>query len=62
MTASAPLSFGQLYSWREIESYPREWLREANLPATWDLRGLSMSQVDAALRRLVDWHEPLRTS
>jgi len=62
VTASAPLSFGQLYSWREIESYPREWLREANLPATWDLRGLSMAQVDAALRRLVDWHEPLRTS
>jgi hypothetical protein len=62
VSVEAPLCFGQLYSWREIESYPREWLREANLPATWHLRGLSMAQVDAALRRLVDWHEPLRTS
>lgn len=62
MTVEAPLSVGQLYSWREIESYPADWLKEANLPATWDLRGLSTEQVDAALAALVDRHEPLRTS
>jgi hypothetical protein len=45
VSVEAPLSFGQLYSWREIESYPSPWLPEANLPATWDLRGLSMARV-----------------
>jgi hypothetical protein len=58
----APLSFGQLYSWREIDSYPAAWKSEANLPATWDLRGFSAERVEAALQQLVRWHEPLRTS
>lgn len=62
MSVDAPLSFGQLYSWREVETYPRAWLREANLPATWDLRGLPLDRVQTAFQRLVDRHESLRTT
>ncbi len=62
MTVEAHLSHGQLFSWREIERYPRGWGHEANLPATWDLRGLTPAQVDQALGRLVDRHETLRTT
>ncbi len=62
MTIEAPLSFGQLYSWREIDSYPTDFKHEANLPACWDLRGLTLDQVRFALGQLVDWYEPLRTS
>jgi hypothetical protein len=58
----APLSFGQLYSWREVDSYPAGWRSEANLPATWDVRGFSAERVTAALDRLFAWHEPLRTT
>jgi hypothetical protein len=58
----APLSFGQLYSWREVDSYPTGWKSEANLPATWDLRGFSAERVELALQRLFEWHEPLRTT
>ncbi|MFL6161137.1 MAG: condensation domain-containing protein [Jatrophihabitantaceae bacterium] len=58
----APLSFGQLYSWREVDTYPSAWKSEANLPATWDIRGFSTERVELALRRLFDWHEPLRTT
>ncbi|MEY9930257.1 hypothetical protein ABH926_004902 [Catenulispora sp. GP43] len=60
--APTPLSHGQLYSWREVESYPPPWRAEANLSATWDLRGLTPERLAAALRRLVELHEPLRTS
>ncbi|MEU4575380.1 condensation domain-containing protein [Nonomuraea sp. NPDC023979] len=62
MPVESPLSHGQLFSWREIERYPEDWLAEANLPATWDLRGLSVGQVTAALERLVARHEALRTT
>lgn len=62
MSVDAPLSFGQLYSWREVETYPQAWLREANLPATWDLRGLPLNRVQTAFGRLVDRHESLRTT
>lgn len=62
MSVDAPMSHGQLYSWREVQTYPRQWLREANLPAMWILWGLSAERVDAALRRLVELHEPLRTT
>lgn len=62
MADEAPLSFGQLYSWREIDSYPANWKAEANLPATWDLRGFSAERVERALHQLFQWHEPLRTS
>ena len=58
----APLSFGQLYSWREVDSYPAGWKSEANLPACWDLRGFSAERVELALHRLFRWHEPLRTT
>jgi hypothetical protein len=62
VSIEAPLSFGQLYSWREVETYPPGWQQAANLPATWDLRGFSAEEVMAALRQLVAWHEPLRTT
>lgn len=57
----APLSYGQLYSWRELETYPSHWLAEANLPATCDLRGRSPQTVRRALQRLIQRHEVLRT-
>ncbi|NUR26880.1 MAG: hypothetical protein HOV83_13730 [Catenulispora sp.] len=60
-TEPSPLSHGQLYSWREVESYPPGWQAEANLSSTWDLRGLAPDRAAAALRRLVALHEPLRT-
>jgi Condensation domain len=62
MHEEAPLSYGQLYSYREIESYPEGWRQEANLPATWDLRGCSAGRVEDALRRLIARHEALRTT
>ncbi|WP_187281019.1 condensation domain-containing protein [Nonomuraea sp. C10] len=62
MSVEAPLSHGQLFSWREIERYPPGWGHEANLPSTWDLRGLSPALVDRALERLVRRHETLRTT
>jgi Condensation domain len=62
VSIEAPLSFGQLYSWREIDSYPDAYKHEANLPACWDLRGLRLDDVQRALRQLFDWYEPLRTS
>ena len=62
MAADPPLSFGQLYSWREVQTYPQEWLKEANLSTTWGLLGMPLDRVIAALQRLVDRHEPLRTT
>ena len=62
MPADAPLNYGQLYSWREIETYPQEWLHEANLSTTWGLRGIPMDRVSTALQRLVRRHEPLRST
>jgi hypothetical protein len=58
----APLSFGQLYSWREIDAYPEDGKHEANLPATWDLRGSTLAQAQAALTSLIRRHESLRTT
>ena len=62
MVIEAPLSFGQLYSWREIDAYPEDCKHEANLPATWDLRGSTLAQAQAALSRLVRRHDSLRTT
>ncbi|WP_193318769.1 condensation domain-containing protein [Nonomuraea phyllanthi] len=62
MSVEAPLSHGQLFSWREVERYPEGWLTEANLASTWDMRGLSVEQAYGLLRRLVDRHEALRTT
>lgn len=59
--AEYPLSYGQLYSRRELETYPVDWLGEANLPATCDLRGHRPGTVLRALRLLADRHEALRT-
>ncbi|CAN5829832.1 hypothetical protein BH18ACT7_BH18ACT7_09810 [soil metagenome] len=62
MSVEAPWSYGQLYSWREVETYPTQWLAEANLPATCDLRGHSPQTVQRALAGLVRRHEALRTT
>lgn len=62
MAGDAPLCNGQLYSWREVETYPRDWLREANLHTCWSLRGFPPERVTAALQRLADRHESLRTT
>lgn len=60
--SDAPLNHGQLYSWREIETYPSGWMHEANLGTAWSLRGLSLPAVTAALQGLVDRNEALRTT
>ncbi|MFI9552535.1 condensation domain-containing protein [Nonomuraea endophytica] len=62
MPVEAALTFGQLFSWRDIERHPHDWIHEANLPAMWDLRGLTLDRVTAALRALVERHEALRTT
>ena len=62
MAADAPVSCGQLYSWRELETYPQDWMREANLITCWGVRGLPLERVAAALQRLIDRHETLRTT
>ncbi|TCK22282.1 condensation domain-containing protein [Pseudonocardia endophytica] len=62
MSVEAALSHGQLYSWREIETYPPSCMKEANVPATLDLRGIPTDRVEHALSRLVAWHEILRTT
>ncbi|GAA3828998.1 hypothetical protein GCM10022226_57270 [Sphaerisporangium flaviroseum] len=62
MPVDAPLSYGQLFSWREIERYPQDWMRDANLPTAWDLRGAPPDRVVPALNRLVEIHEPLRST
>jgi hypothetical protein len=62
VAVDVPLSYGQLYSWRVIETYPRDWMREANLSTIWSLQGLPPDRVAAALQRLVDQNESLRTT
>lgn len=62
MAVDVPLSYGQLYSWREIATYPPDWMREANLSTIWNLRGIAPDRVAAALQRLVDRYEALRTT
>ncbi|GAA0440324.1 hypothetical protein Acor_12880 [Acrocarpospora corrugata] len=62
MPVDAPLSHGQLFSWREIERYPDDWMQDANLPIVSDLRGLPLARVENALRVLMARHEPLRTT
>lgn len=62
MATDAPLTFGQLSTWRSIETFARDRLMEVNVPATWDLRGLATDQVLAAFQGLVDRHPSLRTT
>jgi hypothetical protein len=62
VSADAPLNYGQLWSFRDIDRYPTDWRLDANLPAAWDLRGLELAAVTSALRGLTDRHEALRTT
>ncbi|HEX6499963.1 MAG TPA: condensation domain-containing protein [Micromonosporaceae bacterium] len=62
MATDAPLTYGQLSTWRSMETFARDRLMEVNVPATWDLRGLATDQVLSAFRRLVDRHPSLRTT
>jgi hypothetical protein len=58
----APLTFGQLSTWRSIETFDDDTLVAVNVPATWDVRGFDAATVRDALARLVDRHESLRTT
>jgi hypothetical protein len=62
MPEDAPLTYGQLYSRREIEAYPAAWRHEANLSTTVLLPGVPAAQVEAAMSGLFRRHEPLRTT
>lgn len=62
MTTDAPLTFGQLSTWRSLETFPPDRLMEANLAATVDLQGLPLASVTAVMRELVSRHESLRTT
>ncbi|MGW2182852.1 condensation domain-containing protein [Streptomyces sp. NPDC001732] len=62
MAADAPLTFGQLSTWRSIETFPADRLMEVNVPALWDVSGLTEDGVERALRALTARHEALRTT
>ncbi|MCP3759098.1 condensation domain-containing protein [Streptomyces sp. TBY4] len=58
----APLTFGQLSTWRSMETFTPERLMEVNVPATWDIRGIGTDAALGALRKLAERHESLRTT
>jgi Condensation domain len=58
----APLTYGQLSTWRSMETFAADRLMEVNVPASWDLRGMETPAVLRALRRLTERHESLRTT
>jgi hypothetical protein len=62
MAVEAPLTFGQLSTWRSIETFAADRLMEVNVPALWDVTGLTESEVRLGLRRLTARHEALRTT
>ena len=62
MYHDAAVSYGQLYSWREVQTYPADWMHEANLGTSLSLRGQSLETVLSCLRRLVESNEVLRTT
>jgi hypothetical protein len=62
MSADAPLTFGQLSTWRSIETFADDRLMEVNVPALWDVTGLDAPAIDRALHALVQRHESLRTT
>lgn len=62
MQVEEALHNGQLFSWREIETIPLDWLHEANLGTAWDVRGFPTAAVLTALGQLADRHAVLRTS
>ncbi|MCW3816379.1 condensation domain-containing protein [Micromonospora sp. DR5-3] len=63
MVTSAPLTFGQLAIWRDVESVPRDRWHEPNIVQAWELpAGTGTADVRAALAALVRRHESLRTT
>ncbi|MEU3251208.1 condensation domain-containing protein [Streptomyces sp. NPDC006997] len=62
MAAEAPLTFGQLSTWRSIETFSPDRLMEVNVPALWDVSGLTEDAVEGALHALTGRHEALRTT
>jgi Condensation domain len=61
-TISAPLTFGQLAVWRDIESMPLHSRQDSNAVLTWPIAdGCSRGQVRQALDGLAIRHEALRT-
>jgi hypothetical protein len=62
MPIDAPLTFGQLSTWRSIETFAAGRLAEVNVSDCCELRGLRTSAVLEALRCLTEEHEALRTT
>lgn len=63
MITSAPLTFGQLAIWRDVESLPEDRWHEPNLAQTWALpAGTGLAAVRDALAALARRHESLRTT
>lgn len=62
MTQDTSLTFGQLSTWRSIETFAADRLGEVNVPATWDVRGYDTATVLHALDQLVARYESLRTT
>jgi hypothetical protein len=62
MPIEAPLTFGQLSTWRSIETFAADRLAEVNVFDSCDVRGLSADAVLEALRCLTEEHESLRTT
>ncbi len=62
MAIEAPLTFGQLSTWRSIETFATDRLAEVNVSDCCELRGLRADDVLEALRCLTEEHESLRTT
>ncbi|PWI44836.1 condensation domain-containing protein [Streptomyces sp. ICBB 8177] len=62
MPIDAPLHFGQLSTWRSIETFAADRLMEVNVPGSWDVTGLDEACILRALRCLTERHEALRTT
>jgi hypothetical protein len=62
MSVDAPLTFGQLSTWRSIETFAADRLMEVNVPALWDVGGLDAPAIERALHALTRRHESLRTT
>jgi len=63
LSTSAPLTFGQLAIWRDVESVPRDRWHEPNLAQIWALPpGIGLTAVRDALAALVRRHGSLRTT
>jgi hypothetical protein len=62
MPIEAPLTFGQLSTWRSVETFAADRLAEVNVFDVCELRGLRTDAVLEALRCLTAEHESLRTT